>query len=119
MYGWIKCLIELYFCFFTGDVDSGEEDPEIYSQLQPYPFPLPSVHHIHTTSSKSTCNGNANGTTVIMNGTNSGTKAGGDPVAFVSTTAAIAAASGSSSAPQPSKKQPGSRRHNKLHETKL
>lgn len=32
-------------CFFAclGDVDSGEEDPEIYGTFGPFPLPLPTV----------------------------------------------------------------------------
>jgi hypothetical protein len=39
-----------------GDVDSGEEDPEIYSHLRPYPLPLPSMHHVHMPASAAQAN---------------------------------------------------------------
>jgi len=40
----------LHSLLITGDVDSGEEGADIYSQLRPYPLPLPSVHHVHLPS---------------------------------------------------------------------
>lgn len=32
---------------FSGDVDSGEDETEIYGHLQKIPLPVPSVHHLH------------------------------------------------------------------------
>ncbi|CAL8070484.1 unnamed protein product [Orchesella dallaii] len=115
-----------------GDVDSGGEDPDLYSQVRPYPLPLPSMHHIHTSSPTSPPGGCGGGggvgaistATAVASVTLSPILPLTPPVQIQPTGGIVAGVSTSASsalnpAARQSRKVPNGRPRHKLHETKL
>ncbi|ODM99291.1 hypothetical protein Ocin01_07381 [Orchesella cincta] len=106
-----------YVQFRRCDVDSGGEDPDLYSQVRPYPLPLPSMHHIHTSPSSAIIVGGGGVGAASTSGAEASVTL--SPILPLPTGAPGPSPSALTPAARQSRKVPNGRPRHKLHETKL